>query len=205
MFVSLIRLRKRKPDSKFFSTFRVEFPSNGWVQKLCSTESFQRKVTFGRSEFCAGKSWRTAERLTHRLQLKIFLIISAKEVEWVNRFTVRTKCKIYFSSFLWRKHEGKKLFLISFRFHLIESCWQFKESFRPNFSEICGILRKFSIRSSPIDYSDIDYVDLPIHCSSSISQLAFDHVQPVSTSGIATDSQSHSHMTITGTSSLSLS
>ena len=93
----------------------------------------------------------------------------------------------------------------SFSFGLIESCWEFKENLRPTFSQICEHLRRYLYGSSPIDYSDLDYVDLPPLSSDSISDLASTTILPASTSGIATDSNSHSQMTTTATSSSSLS
>ena len=105
------------------------------------------------------------------------------------------KCKIFFT---------KKFFffnfLIFFSFQLIESCWIFKESLRPTFTQICENFRRYLYGSSPIDYSDLDYVDLP-----SISDFASTTVLPVSTSGIATDTNSHSQTTTAATSSSSLS
>lgn len=97
----------------------------------------------------------------------------------------------------------------SFRFQLIESCWTFKEALRPTFQQICEYLRQYLNRITPIDYSDLDYVDLPARSSTSISDFVCPAVHPPSSSGIATDSNSHSHITsvptTTTTSSSSLS
>ncbi|CAF2821688.1 unnamed protein product [Rotaria sp. Silwood2] len=90
-------------------------------------------------------------------------------------------------------------------FQMIESCWTFKESLRPTFTQICGSLRHYLYGSSPIDYSDLDYVDFPPISSPSMSDFASTTILPLSTSGIASDSNSHSHITTTATSSSSLS
>ncbi|CAF4584686.1 unnamed protein product [Rotaria socialis] len=90
-------------------------------------------------------------------------------------------------------------------FQLIELCWTFKESLRPTFIQICESLRCYLYGSSPIDYSDLDYVDYPPLSSPSISDFASTTVLPVSTSGIATDTNSHSQTTTAATSSSSLS
>jgi hypothetical protein len=97
-----------------------------------------------------------------------------------------------------------KIFL-DFSFQLIESCWTFKESLRPTFIQICEILRRYLYGSSPIDYSDLDYVDFPVISSPSMSDVASTTILPVSTSGIASDTNSHSPITTTATSSSSLS
>ncbi|CAF1052258.1 unnamed protein product [Adineta steineri] len=90
-------------------------------------------------------------------------------------------------------------------FQLIESCWTFKETLRPTYSQICETLRQYLYGSSPIDYSDLDYVDFPAISSPSMSDFASTTVLPVSTSGIASDTNSHSHITTAATSSSSLS
>ena len=90
-------------------------------------------------------------------------------------------------------------------FQLIESCWIFKESLRPTFTQICERLRRFIYGSSPIDYSDLDYVDYPPISSPSTSDFPSTTILPLSTSGIASDSNSRSHLPTTGTSSSSLS
>ncbi|UJR21112.1 hypothetical protein I4U23_024212 [Adineta vaga] len=90
-------------------------------------------------------------------------------------------------------------------FHLIESCWTFKESLRPTFARICEILREYLYGSSPIDYSDLDYVDFPEISSPSMSDFPSTTILPLSSSGIASDTNSHSHVTTTATSSSSLS
>ncbi|CAF3929533.1 unnamed protein product [Rotaria sordida] len=90
-------------------------------------------------------------------------------------------------------------------FQIIESCWTFKESLRPTFTQICGSLRHYLYGSSPIDYSDLDYVDFPPISSPSMSDFASTTILPLSTSGIASDTNSHSHITTTATSSSSLS
>ena len=92
-----------------------------------------------------------------------------------------------------------------FSFQLIELCWTFKESLRPTFIQICESLRCYLYGSSPIDYSDLDYVDYPPLSTSSISDFASTTVLPMSTSGIATDTNSHSQTTTAATSSSSLS
>ena len=92
-----------------------------------------------------------------------------------------------------------------FSFQIIESCWTFKESLRPTFMQICDELRCYLYGASPIDYSDLDYVDFPPVSSPSISDFASTTVLPISTSGIASDTNSHSHITTTATSSSSLS
>ncbi len=92
-----------------------------------------------------------------------------------------------------------------YSFQLIESCWTFKESLRPLFSQICENLRRYLYGSSPIDYSDLDYVDFPPLSSPSMSDFASTTILPVSTSGIATDTNSHSQTTTAATSSSSLS
>ncbi|CAF2813254.1 unnamed protein product [Rotaria sp. Silwood2] len=90
-------------------------------------------------------------------------------------------------------------------FQLIELCWTFKESLRPTFTQLCESLRCYLYGSSPIDYSDLDYVDFPPLSSPSISDFASTTILPVSTSGIATDTNSHSQTTTAATSSSSLS
>ncbi|CAF4156007.1 unnamed protein product [Rotaria socialis] len=90
-------------------------------------------------------------------------------------------------------------------FQIIESCWSFKESLRPTFTQMCENLRRYLYGSSPIDYSDLDYVDFPPISSPSMSDFASTSVLPASTSGIASDTNSHSHTTTTATSSSSLS
>ncbi|CAF1581702.1 unnamed protein product [Adineta ricciae] len=90
-------------------------------------------------------------------------------------------------------------------FQLIESCWTFKENLRPTFTQICESLRRYLYGSSPIDYSDLDYVDLPSMSSPSMSDFASTTILPASTSGIATDTNSHSQTTTATTSSSSLS
>ncbi|CAF0751826.1 unnamed protein product [Adineta steineri] len=90
-------------------------------------------------------------------------------------------------------------------FQLIESCWAFKETLRPTFTQISENLRRYLYGSSPIDYSDLDYVDLPSLSSPSISDFASTTILPASTSGIATDTNSHSQTTTATTSSSSLS
>jgi hypothetical protein len=87
----------------------------------------------------------------------------------------------------------------------MESCWTFKETLRPTFTQICENLRRYLYGSSPIDYSDLDYVDYPPISSPSMSDFASTTVLPLSTSGIASDTNSHSHTTTTATSSSSLS
>jgi len=109
------------------------------------------------------------------------------------------KCKIFFIlKFLF-------FIIIIFSFQLIESCWTFKESLRPTFIQICENLRRYLYGSSPIDYSDLDYVDFPSISSPSMSDFASTTVLPISTSGIATDTNSHSQTTTAATSSSSLS
>ncbi|CAF0926691.1 unnamed protein product [Rotaria sp. Silwood1] len=90
-------------------------------------------------------------------------------------------------------------------FQLIELCWTFKESLRPTFTQICENLRGYLYGSSPLDYSDLDYVDFPPLSSPSMSDFASTTVLPISTSGIATDTNSHSQTTTAATSSSSLS
>ncbi|CAF0798978.1 unnamed protein product [Rotaria sordida] len=90
-------------------------------------------------------------------------------------------------------------------FQLIELCWTFKESLRPTFTQICESLRCYLYGSSPIDYSDLDYVDLPPLSSPSMSDCASTTILPISTSGIATDTNSHSQTTTAATSASSLS
>ena len=71
---------------------------------------------------------------------------------------------------------------------------------------MCENLRRYLYGSSPIDYSDLDYVDFPPISSPSMSDFASTSVLPASTSGIASDTNSHSHTTTTtATSSSSLS
>ena len=97
------------------------------------------------------------------------------------------------------------LSFLSSSFQLIQSCWTFKEILRPNFTQISDNLRRYLYGSSPIDYSDLDYVDYPPISSPSTSDFASTTILPLSTSGIASDSNSHSHLPTTGTSSSSLS
>ena len=92
-----------------------------------------------------------------------------------------------------------------FRHKLMDACWTFKEALRPTFTQICVNLRYYLYGSSPIDYSDLDYVDFPPLSSPSISDFASTTVLPVSTSGIASDTNSHSRVTTMGTSTSSLS
>jgi hypothetical protein len=108
------------------------------------------------------------------------------------------KCKISIFVFL------INIFLF-FSFQLIESCWTFKEALRPTFTQLCENLRRYLYGSSPIDYSDLDYVDFPQLSSPSMSDFASTTILPASTSGIATDTNSHSQTTTATTSSSSLS
>lgn len=87
----------------------------------------------------------------------------------------------------------------------MESCWSFKDSIRPTFTQICDILRQYLHTSPPHqDYSDLDYVDYPPMSSPSLSDFQSTTVLPISTSGIASDTNSHRTTTAT-TSSSSLS
>jgi hypothetical protein len=95
------------------------------------------------------------------------------------------------------------LFFLLFSFELMESCWTFKETLRPTFYQICEHLRRYTFISAPIDYSDLDYVDLPPRSSPSTNDVVSTAASPVSTSGIATDSNSQSHVITNGTSSSS--
>ncbi|CAF1328939.1 unnamed protein product [Didymodactylos carnosus] len=51
-------------------------------------------------------------------------------------------------------------------FQIIENCWEFKENLRPTFQQVCERLQRYLYGTSPIDYSDLDYVDLPLSPSS---------------------------------------
>jgi len=108
------------------------------------------------------------------------------------------KCKISILFFF------INIFLL-FSFQLIESCWTFKEALRPTFTQLCENLRRYLYGSSPIDYSDLDYVDFPTISSPSMSDFASTTILPASTSGIASETNSHSHITTAATSSSSLS
>ncbi|CAF0895728.1 unnamed protein product [Didymodactylos carnosus] len=52
-------------------------------------------------------------------------------------------------------------------FKIIENCWEFKENLRPSFQQVCERLQRYLYGTSPIDYSDLDYVDLPLSPSTS--------------------------------------
>lgn len=113
------------------------------------------------------------------------------------------KCKISSCFF---SLSNNKSFVYFSSFQLIELCWTFKETLRPTFTQICENLRRYLYGSSPIDYSDLDYVDFPSVSSPSMSDFASTTVLPISTSGIATDTNSrHSQTTTAATSSSSLS